>query len=626
MSPTSPSPDSLLEGTLRLRAVSLSLALATVFSLLGWRLVNLHVGQADTFQEAARETLFREVALPATRGAILDSRGEVLAVDRRSYSVVVDRNVLRDINLARVTVAAELGKKAADIPRHFTEEETRQRSVQRCLRLLAPQLGMSLAALQSEIGDEPRGEVVVKKDLGDEEAQSVKDFVEAQALPGILVRESLRRLHPFPDQAVHVLGYTNNDNVGVDGIEKSLDSILRGTAGRQWFERDPRGGESPSTTRPVQPPQAGRSLRLTLDLQVQRLLEAELDAVGDDPAEVYVPALRAKGVTVILMDPATNSIVALANRPHHNLNDLSTITPNRAVSETFEPGSTFKIGAYIGALDSQLVGLATPLNLHGGYYQKGEIRIRDDHPVDGATVLTAFSHSSNIAAYKLASQLGAARYHGYLRTLGFGERTGADLTNEATGMLRPLNKWGALSLRSLSFGYEVNVTPLQLLNAFSAVINGGVLRTPRLVEAVLDETGAVVEERPPVERGRVCSEAAARQLRTAMYEVIKKGTAKKAALPGFLVGGKTGTAEKYSPARKCYVDGSYVVSFVGFVESTAGPELMGVVVIDDAEVAREVEYGGHLAAPLFRRIVGKVLALRDIQPNPAWMPGIAGER
>jgi cell division protein FtsI/penicillin-binding protein 2 len=356
------------------------------------------------------------------------------------------------------------------------------------------------------------------------------------------------------------------------------------------------------------------------------LLETELDADGTDPAEVYVPRLRARGVTVILMDPGTNSILAMANRPHHSLDDLSRITPNLAVSETFEPGSTFKVGAYIGALDSQLVGLATPLNLHGGYYQKGDIRIRDDHPIDGATVLTAFAQSSNIAAYKLASQLGASRYYGYLRTLGFGQRTGVDLPNEATGRLRPPEFWGTLSLRSMSFGYEVNVSPLQLLNAFSAVVNDGVLRTPRLVEAVLDETGAVVEECPPVVRGKVCSPVAARNLRSAMLEVVKKGTAKKAAIPGFLVGGKTGTAQKYVPARKMYADGAYVVSFVGFVESAEGAELMGVVVVDDAEVPRETEYGGHLAAPLFRRIAARVLAHRGVEPNPAWLPTIAGDR
>lgn len=624
-SPSS-APETGLDSTLRFRGVCLSLGLATAFSLLGWRLVNLHVGQGDQFQQAVRPPAPREVELPATRGTLFDHRGEVLALDRRSFTVVVDRNVLRDFNLALRAVGAELRKKPKEVLRYYTEEQIRQRSVQRCLGLLAPELDMSVAALHSEIGDAPRGEVVVKRDLGEEEAQSVKEFVDEHTLPGIFVRASQRRMHPFPGLAVHVIGFTNNENTGVEGIEKSMDADLRGVPGKQWFDRNPMGGEVPSTSQAVVPPQPGRSLRLTLDLEIQRLLEAELDMVGDDPDEVWVPRLKARGVTVVLMDPATNSILAMANRPHHNLDELGSITPNLAVSETFEPGSTFKLGAYVGALDSKLVGLATPLNLHGGTYDKGEIHIRDDHPVSDATVLKAFSHSSNIAAYKLASQLGAQRYFNYLVALGFGHRTGVDIPNEATGRLRHPNRWGTLSMRSLSFGYEVNVTPLQLLNAYSAVVNDGILRKPRLVEAILDHQGGVVEERPTVVVDRVCSSTTAQHLRTAMLEVVKKGTAKKAAIPGYLVGGKTGTAQKYVPARKAYAPGSFVVSFVGFAESVRGPELLGVVVVDDAEVSPELEYGGHLAAPIFRRIARKVLALRNVEPNPDWLPVMADDR
>jgi len=620
MPPPSAPAEARLDGTLRFRAVCLSLGLAGVFSLLGWRLVNLHVGQGDTFRLAAREVSQREVIVPAPRGAILDHHGEVLAIDRRVYSVVVDRNLLRDLDLARRSVSAEMGIRLSEVDRHLTDEERRADSIRRCLELVAPRLGTRPGALRKLIGDGVRGEVTVARDLGDEEAWSLRRFIEEQALPGVVVREGRRRFHPLPDLGVHVIGFTNSENTGIEGVEKSMDGVLRGVPGSQWFERDPKGGEAPSKTRPTRMAEPGRSLRLTLDHRIQRLLEEELDAVGDEPGEVYVPLLKARGVSVILMDPATNSILALANRPHHRLDDRRSITPNLAVAETFEPGSTFKIGAYAGVLDRQLVGLGTPLNLHGGSYHKGLIRITDTHPVDGATVLSAFSHSSNIAAYKLAAQLGAVRYHGYLRILGFGQRTGVDLPNEATGLLRPVEKWGALSLRSLSFGYEVNVTPLQMLNAFSSVINNGVLREPRLVAAVMDETGTVIEERATVTRHDVCSPAAARQLRTAMLEVVAKGTAKQAAIPGFLVGGKTGTAKKYVPARKAYAERAYLVTFVGFVESLAGPELMGIVVVDDADVAKGMEYGGQLAAPLFRRIAGKVLALRGVVPNPEWLP------
>jgi len=468
--------------------------------------------------------------------------------------------------------------------------------------------------------------VVVSKDLGDGQVQALKDFIEAESLPGVLVRESMRRLYLYPDNGVHVLGFTNSENVGVEGIEKSMDAVLRGVPGRQWMERHPRGGEVLSTSRPVEPPQPGRSIRLTLDHAVQRLVEAELDLVGSDPGEVYVPSLRSRGVTVILMDPSTNAIIAMANRPHHSLTNLSTITPNRAVAETFEPGSTFKLCAFSGALDHRLVGLATPLQLHGGTYQRGEIRIIDPTKLQGATVLTAFAQSSNIAAYKLASQLGTARFYSTMRGLGFGQRTEVDLPNEAMGQLRPVEKWGTLSLRSLSFGYEVNVTPLQLANAYAAVVRGGVLHRPRLVEEVLDETGQVVDARPLDEGRRVCSPTAAGHLRTAMLEVVRKGSAKRAAIPGFQVGGKTGTAKKYVPKRRMYAEGAYMLSFAGFVESGHGPELVGVVVIDDPEVPQNQEYGGQVAAPIFRRICSAVLAHRGVHPNAAWLPEVARDR
>lgn len=627
MATTPPNPsEDRLDSTLRWRAVGLSLGMVTVFSLLGWRLVNLHLGQGDRFQKAVPETPPREVVVPATRGAILDRTGEVLVTDRRSFAVVIDRNRLRDLRLALRIMGKELGKKEDVIDRYYPREEIREYSVQRCLRLLAPRLGMSVDGLREKVGKAPRGEVVVAKDLDERTAGALKDLVKEQSLPGVEVRDSMRRLPLFPDLAVHVIGFTDSGNVGMAGVEKSLESVLRGEPGRQWYEREPDGDEVLSVSRPVEPARPGRSVRLTLDLAVQRLVEAELDAVGDAKDEVYYPRLGAKGVSVILMDPSTHAIVALANRPHHRLDALDQITANRAVSETYEPGSTFKLGAFLGALDSRLVGLATPLHLHGGSYVKGPIKITDKPVLHEATVMSAFAQSSNIAAYKIAAQLGAARFHGYLEALGFGRRTGVELPNEASGMLKPPARWGALSLSSISKGYEVTVTPLQLVNAYCAVVNNGVMRPPRLVDAVLDENDRVVEERPLSPGIRICSPTAARQIRTAMQEVVKKGTARKAAIPGYLVAGKTGTAEKWVASKRTHDKTKNFVSFAGYVESAAGPELVGVVVIDDPAVSSELEYGGHLAAPLFRRIAGKVLALRGVPPNPEWMPTLAGER
>lgn len=614
---SSPKTDAAQDACLCQRAVVLSAVLVGVFSLLGWRLVNLHVGQGDIFQEAARELAVRKVVVPAMRGAILDRNGELLALDRPSYSVVVDRNLLCDLNLAMRALARELGKKPSDIPRHFREDEMRAASIRRAVEQVAPRLKMAPKELQALIGSGTRGEVIVAKDLGDEEAQNLKDFLEEESIPGVEVRQGLKRHNPMADFAVHVVGFTNNENEGIEGVEKSLDHVLRGTPGAQWYERRRGGGEVPSLNHTPVEARPGRSIRLTLDSDTQRIVEDELDHVGDDPQQFYCPQLKAKRISVILMDPRTNSILALANRPQHSLVTRENLTSNAAIAETYEPGSTFKINSFVGVLDRKLAGLGTPLFLHNGSYSKGLIHIRDDHPVDGANVLKAFAQSSNIAAYKLAAQLGSQRYYEYGRLMGFGQRTGVELPNEATGAFRSPEHWGALSLRSLSFGYEVNVTPLQVLNSYCAIINDGVLRRPRLVEAILDDTGAVIEECPPVDRHRVCSSTAARSLRTAMQEVVKTGTGKIAAIPGFTVGGKTGTSQKYVPRLKAYARGAYVVSFVGYVASPAGPELAGVVVVDDPDVPKEKEYGSWIAAPIFRRIAIRFLEHRGIQPDPS---------
>lgn len=604
-----------LETCLRVRAVVLTAIFALIFSLLGWRLVKLHLYADPRLVDVSRESNLYRVELPAMRGAILDRQGEILAIDRRAYTVVADRNLLRDPNLAMRALAAELGKSPRDIPKHFNTEEMKEASVRRTVQQVAPQLGMEPEALLERIGPGSKGEVVLVKDLDDEAARRLEEFLSRESIAGIIVRESYKRSYPYPDRAVHVVGFVNSKGEGVEGVEKTMDELLKAQPGYQWIERDALGNETRSMRMESHPAVAGHSIRLTLDIGVQNILEEELSKTGSDENEVYAPALNADGLCVILMEPATNAIIALANRPQHDLETRHPLTPNFAVSETYEPGSTFKICSFTGVLDQGLVGLATPLYLHGGRYVKGEISIRDDHPLENATVLTAFAYSSNIASYKLAAQLGGARYYDYVTRLGFGARTGVALTNEAAGTVNSPANWGTLSLRSMSFGYEVNVTPLQLLNAYVALLNGGQLRRPFLVEAVLNDENEVVKEFAPEVIRQACSARAARQLKDAMVEVVKKGTARKAAMPGFIVGGKTGTSQRYNPQRKRYVDGEYVVSFVGFVESSRGPELAGVVVIDNPKVERHLRYGGHLAAPLFRRVAQRVLAHRNIAPD-----------
>ncbi|MGI8605350.1 MAG: peptidoglycan D,D-transpeptidase FtsI family protein [Verrucomicrobiales bacterium] len=596
------------------RVISLSVLLVTLFSLLTWRLVNLHLFQGDRLKLAAEAERLRKVEVPSQRGAILDRRGEVLALDRRVFAVVVDRNRLRDMNLAMRTLAAEQGLRPMDIPRLFSEEEMRRVGLERAVQVVAPHLGLSPAHVREAIGDQPRGEVVLARDLSDEQAHPLKSAIENARIPGVFLRENMKRLYPSPERAVHVIGFVNNEHEGVDGVEKALNRQLRGEEGWRWLERDSRGGETRSKSRASRPVRHGNCIRLTLDLGIQNIVEQALDETGSDPLEVYVPQIHPERVTVVLMDPNTGGILAMASRPHHSLATRENLTSNAAVAETYEPGSTFKISAYTGAFDSRLVSLTTPLNLHGGRYDKGDVHIRDDEPKDSLPVLAAFAHSSNIAAFKIAQQLGAPRFFQYMKNFGFGERTGIELPREASGRLRPWADWEVTSLPHLAYGYEISVSPLQLLNAYAAVLNDGMLRRPRLVEAIVAPDGTLVEERSPQDLRRVCSQQAARNIRRLLCEVVKSGTGKLAAIPGYEVAGKTGTAQKWNGT--CYPKDTYIVSFVGFAPAEK-PALIGIVVVDDPKVDAKKEYGGTIAAPLFRRIVGRALDHLGISPSPS---------
>jgi cell division protein FtsI (penicillin-binding protein 3) len=257
---------------------------------------------------------------------------------------------------------------------------------------------------------------------------------------------------------------------------------------------------------------------------------------------------------------------------------------------------------------------STRLNLCGGYYQQGAVIVQDDHGAGDSSVLDAFAYSSNIGAFRMAQQLGPARFHGVIKAFGFGDRTGIELPNEAPGRVRRHTDWEVTSLPHIAYGYEVSVTPLQLIAAYDAVLNDGMLRRPRLIDAVLDERGNVVDPRPPVDVRRVCSRDAARAMRTAMLETVRKGTARKAALPGFEVGGKTGSALRYEPRLRGYAADACNLSFFGFIKSQDRIELAVLVVVQDPEVPREQEFAGTICGPVFRRIAARVLAHRGVEP------------
>lgn len=345
------------------------------------------------------------------------------------------------------------------------------------------------------------------------------------------------------------------------------------------------------------------NVRLTIDDRMQRIVEAELDRGMSD--------FKARRGTVIVMEPDTGAVLAMACRPHFNLDSREGETEgafNFATQGEFEPGSLFTVVGMSAALEHGVIGYDTEIDCHSGLYLDGPVKVPDHHPYGMLSAWKVLQKSSNIGSCLIARQLGRERFHDHARALGFGEKTGIDLLAESIGRLN--DSGNEVDFSRLSYGYGVAVTPIQVAAAYSAIANGGRLMRPRLVDAVLAPDGKVIETRKPVELRRVFSEETARLMRKALANVCTaEGTASRAMVDGSTVAGKTGTARKTSPEGRGYLADSYVTSFAGMLPA-ADPEYVCVVVIDDPTTTEVARYGGTIAAPVFSRIAGRISKLR----------------
>ena len=323
-------------------------------------------------------------------------------------------------------------------------------------------------------------------------------------------------------------------------------------------------------------------------------------------------------VMIILMDPFSGEILAMGNRPHFNLATRTGDTRNRAIADRYEPGSTFKLITLSAAYDAGVVGEREIIFCHNGFFQDGRsIKLHDHHPYGDLTPVEILVKSSNIGAYKLAKRVGAKRLYEYEKAFGFGTRTGIKLTAETSGsLINPASKhWSPPTLSRVAMGYSVDMSALQMLNSVCTIANGGLLMEPHIVRRVTTAEGGLLEDFVPKPLRRVISEESAAKVRRAMLGVTRDGgTATRAALEGFSVAGKTGTAEKYDKVRKRYYDSRYIVSFTGFLPAE-NPRIAGIVVVDDPNVKDGPTYGGTVAAPLFKEIAERAMRHYGIEPS-----------
>ncbi|MDO8547231.1 MAG: penicillin-binding protein 2, partial [Nitrospirales bacterium] len=435
------------------------------------------------------------------------------------------------------------------------------------------------------------------------------------SMDGIGVIPEGRRFYPKGAMLSHVLGFANIDNQGLEGLERRYDAQLRGERGHLVVERDAFGGAVFPKELNYVAPSPGKDLVLTIDEVIQYIAEQELDEV--------VTRTRAAAGVVIVVEPKTGAIMALAVRPTFDPNAPkgdANLWRNRTISDSYEPGSTFKLVAAAAALEEKLVSPDELIFGEDGAFAVENTVVHDSHKNGWMTFAQVLQKSSNIGMIKVAQRLGPDKLARYVSAFGFGQKTDVDLSGEQRGLTKEPQAWGRRTLASIAMGQEIGVTPMQLVMAVSAIANGGSLMRPFLVSEVRTPAGETVARFDPIVRRRAVSPETARVMTDILRGVVLSGgTGTLAALPGYDVAGKTGTAQKADPLTGGYSATRTVSSFVGFLPAN-DPKLCILVMVDEPQT---VHWGGTVAAPVFQRIAAQAVRHLGILPKSEENPILA---
>jgi cell division protein FtsI/penicillin-binding protein 2 len=635
-----------VKSAFQIRCIILCTILVAGLSVLSARLVKIQLVDRQRYAESSRKAYHRTEVLAASRGMVVDRNEEPLAKSIPVSTVFVDKNHLYDPKLAAFGLAyqeasQEAGwneldpvKKSRRINMLRGELLSREKAnvivekhLAHAIGILARPLRIKREELREKIEKSKGKWVPVAKDVEEDIADSLREEIDGQWIQGVEFENSIKRWYTAPNLATHLIGFTgeseNKDSlgksrtkvVGLFGIESSMEEFLAGRDGSREHLRDARGLVVPGKEASLKPPRAGLNIKLTLDMGIQAIVEEELDAGLNE--------FESNRGCVVLMDPKTGEILAMASRPNFDLNlkqDIAENGYNYAIQAIYEPGSTIKIVATSGALNEGLVSPLTSVYCHNGYYKSGAVEVKDDHPAGSLTFEGVLQKSNNIGTWSLGRQLGAKRFYDYLHRYGFGKKTGILLSGESSGIAR--NTGNEVDFSRACFGYASNVTPLQLACAYSAIAGDGKLRKPHIVKSIIANDGTIVEEYPPEIANEVLNAKAASQMRYALEKVVLEGgTATRAAVPGFRVAGKTGTVQKHNP-RGGYLSNSYIVSFAGMMP-VENPAFVCVVVIDDPKTQKVTRYGGTIAAPVFSKIATRVASHMNLVPTEPVTPAIA---
>ncbi len=441
--------------------------------------------------------------------------------------------------------------------------------------------------------------------------EEVAATIERLRMPGVFFEPLTTRYYPHSSMGCHVLGFSNKEGVGSAGIEQRWDSLLRGRPGFRQSERDGNRREIYTRRSLEIAPQEGVDIHLTIDQNIQYFVEKALDAAMTN--------FHPQAAWAIVEDVRTGEILAMVSRPAYDLNDYNNTEAdsrlNRTIGFNYEPGSVFKVGVVAAALNEGLISTNDLFFCENGMWYFAGKPLRDFHPYGTLDVTGILRKSSNIGAAKIAVMLGDQKLHRYLTAYGLGKPTGIEMPGEESGLLHPLSKWNKLSITRVAMGHEVSVTALQMLNVLCCIGNDGFLMKSHIVKKVVDKNGDVLQENKPVALARPITERTAGLMRTMLAEVtLEGGTGTRAAIPGYSVAGKTGTAEKIKHGH--YVKNENVSSFMGLLPADR-PEIGIIVVLDNPQPLRT---GGVTAAPVFAHMAAPIARYLDIRPMDAGEP------
>ncbi len=550
------------------------------FAALAGRLIWVQLIQGSRYSELALGTRTRGVKVEAKRGDIVDRNGKVLAVSIVTDSVYAIPREIKDPEGTAATLSRILGGSEAEILKRITRQQFH---------------------------------VYVTHKITPEQSAEIR----SEKLSGIGLEPRSQRFYPMNNRASHVLGFAGTDNQGLYGLEVVYEDYLQGEAGSISAEYDARNREIPGGKHIYTPPKDGYTLHLTLDETVQYMVEREL--------EKAVIEHKVKQGTAIVMDVRTGGILAMASYPDYNPNSPFDVAVSRwrnpAVSDLYEPGSTFKIITLAAALAENKVSMSEKFNCTGRLEIPGAT-IRCTRAHGSQTLLQGVENSCNAVFVTIGQRLGAETLYRYIRDFSFGTKTGIDYPGEAAGLLISESRLRQVDLARVAFGQSISVTPLQMVAAAAAVANEGVYQTPHLVDKVMDSEGNIIEtwQEKSTSRSVISAEDSAK-IRQMLESVVVNGTGRNAYVPGYRAAGKTGTAQKVVDGA--YAEGKFVASFLGFAPAD-NPRLAMIVVMD--EPGGSVYYGGQIAAPVFKAVIHEALQYLGVMPDSNDVEGKESEQ